>query len=182
MSARSYSQQEKAGVATTILNRIDLAVLWVERSLDVCCMLAMLAASIVLSFSAVSRHFFALGNAFQDELVVFLLVSAVFLSAARVQAKRGHIAIEIIEHSLSAQLERARRILVDAATLCFCIIFAFKSWSLVTLAWAEGHTTTSTWAPKLWFPYSLMAVGMSLLGVRLAMQILWAAIRNRAET
>jgi TRAP-type C4-dicarboxylate transport system permease small subunit len=182
MNIGSCSEGKEFGVATTLLKRIDVAVRCLERALAVGCMLAILAASVVLSFSAVGRHLFALGNAFQDELVVFLLVSAVFLSAAQVQNKRGHIAIEIVEHPLFARLDRARQIAVDGATAAFCIFFAYKSWQLVKLAWIEKHTSTSTWAPDLWFPYSLMALGMSLLAVRLAVQVLWAAIESRAET
>jgi len=35
----------------------------------------------------------------------------------------------------------------------------------------EGQTTSSSWAPPLWIPYGLMAAGMSLLGLQLAVQL-----------
>jgi TRAP-type C4-dicarboxylate transport system permease small subunit len=35
----------------------------------------------------------------------------------------------------------------------------------------EGQTTTSTFAPPLWIPYSIMAVGMSLLTLQLLVQV-----------
>ncbi|OZA84452.1 MAG: TRAP transporter small permease protein, partial [Burkholderiales bacterium 34-67-9] len=39
-------------------------------------------------------------------------------------------------------------------------------------AWAEGQTTSSSWAPPLWIPYSLMAAGMSLLALQIALQVI----------
>jgi TRAP-type C4-dicarboxylate transport system permease small subunit len=35
----------------------------------------------------------------------------------------------------------------------------------------DGRVTDSAWAPPLWIPYSLMTAGMSLLTLRLVMQL-----------
>jgi TRAP-type C4-dicarboxylate transport system permease small subunit len=52
----------------------------------------------------------------------------------------------------------------------FCAFFSWKSWSLFHEVWTEGQTTSSSFAPPLWIPYSLMAVGMSLLTIQLFLQ------------
>ena len=57
---------------------------------------ALLAASIVLTYSVIVRYFLKISTDWQDEMSVFLIIGAVFMSAAAIQARRGHVAIEAI--------------------------------------------------------------------------------------
>ncbi|MDQ6685601.1 MAG: TRAP transporter small permease [Pseudomonadota bacterium] len=135
-----------------------------------CGMVALLAASLVLTSSVVTRYLFKSSTDWQDETAVFLLVGATFLCGAFVQAIRGHIGIEAVSSVLSPSLNRARLALVDLLCLLFCSFFAWKSWTLLREAWVDGQTTSSSWAPPLWIPYSLMAAGMTLIALQLAVQ------------
>jgi TRAP-type C4-dicarboxylate transport system permease small subunit len=63
--------------------------------------------------------------------------------------------------------------------LAFCALFAWKSWTLLRDAWVDGQTTTSSWAPPLWIPYGLMALGMTLLALQLAVQLVASVNRLR---
>src|SRR6185369_4846348 len=108
----------------------------------------------------------------QDELSVFLIVGAVFMSSAAIQAQRGHVAIEAVVSILPAGANRIRQLFVDIASLLFCGFFSWKSWTLLEEAWTENHHSGSTWGPPLWIPYSLMAVGMTLLTLQLLLQVI----------
>jgi TRAP-type C4-dicarboxylate transport system permease small subunit len=63
-----------------------------------------------------------------------------------------------------------RRLVVDVMSLAFCAFFAWKSWTLFHEAWRDHMTTSSTFSPPLTIPYGLMAAGMTLLVVQLALQ------------
>jgi len=159
------------GWLRALLQRINALMLLLS-------MLAMVAACAVLTASVVLRYFLHAPTDWQDEVAVFLLVFVTFGSGAWVQEQRGHIGIEAVGALLSARVNRVRALLCDCVSLAFCGFFAWKSWTLVHEAWAEGMTTSSTWAPPLWFPYGLMAAGMSLLALQLLMQVL-AGVRWR---
>ena len=141
-------------------------------------MIGLLIASCVLTFSVVSRYFFKAATDWQDEVAVFSIVGAVFLSGAWVQSQRGHVGIEAIAGLLPPKVDRVRRFLVDLLTLAFCAFFAWKSWTLFHEAWVDKMTTSSTFSPPLTIPYGLMAAGMTLLVVQLLLQTIAYFVRE----
>jgi TRAP-type C4-dicarboxylate transport system permease small subunit len=132
---------------------------------------ALMIAAGVLTYSVVTRYFLHYSTDWQDEFSVFLIVGAVFMSAASVQARRGHVAIEAVSVLLPRKVNHFRLLLVDAASFAFCAFFAWKSWTLLEEAIVENFHSSSTWGPPLWIPYSLMTAGMVLLSVQLLFQI-----------
>ena len=148
------------------------AVDWANRATLVFGMIALVAASFILTFSVVSRYLFKAATDWQDEAAVFCIVGTVFLCGAYVQAGRGHVGIEAISSLLPPAVNRVRQILVDVFTLLFCSFFAWKSWTLWHEAWVDKMTTSSTWAPPLAIPYGMMAAGMTLLALQVLLQVL----------
>jgi TRAP-type C4-dicarboxylate transport system permease small subunit len=135
-------------------------------------MIAMLVACLILTSSVVLRYFLKIPTDWQDEASVFLLIGAVFMSGAFVQAERGHIGISAIEGYCSPLVNRLRLLFCDIASFAFCTFFTYKTWSMLHEAVAEGQTTGSTWDPPLWIPYGLMASGLTLLCLQLLLQVL----------
>ncbi len=158
------------GARQRCLGVLDRAMLWLNRAILLPCMLALLFAAGILTYSVFSRYYFKVPTDWQDEASVFLLVGATFLSGSYVQSYRGHVGIDAVAGILPSGLNRARKIGADLATALFCAFFSWKSWTLLAEAIAEGQTTTSSWGPPLWIPYSTMAVGMSLVGLQAALQ------------
>jgi TRAP-type C4-dicarboxylate transport system permease small subunit len=160
------------GAAARILAFLNT---WIVRAGAI----ALLAASAILTYSVVARNAFKIATDWQDEAAVFCIVGAVFAASAYVQSLRGHIGIELLAHFLSPRANRIRAILVDVASFLFCAFFAWKSWTLWHEAYVDKQTTTSAWAPPLWIPYGLMAFGISLLAVQIALQVAAAIERRR---
>src|SRR5262245_63849351 len=131
---------------------------------------ALVAAGFVLTYSVIVRYFLKFSTDWQDELSVFLIVGAVFMSSAAVQALRGHVAIETIVGLLSARANSTRQILVDAASLAFCAFFASNCWTLLHEAWVAGYDSGSTCGPRAWVPYSQMAIGSMMIRLQILMQ------------
>lgn len=144
---------------------------WVNQAMVILGMVALLVASVVLTYSVVSRYVMQASTDWQDEAAVFCLVGATFLCGAFVQAWRGHVGIEAISGLLPAAINRLRLLLVDLMGCAFCSFFSWKSWTLFHEAWVEQQTTSSSWAPPLSIPYGLMAVGMTLLSLQLLVQL-----------
>jgi TRAP-type C4-dicarboxylate transport system permease small subunit len=152
------------------LRRLSKSLNWINRQMLRLSMVALVLTSVVLTYSVLTRYLFKVPTDWQDEASVFMLVGAIFLCTAYVQAQRGHVGIEALAALLPAGVNRVRRIIVDCASTLFCGFFCWKSWTLFYEAWSEGQTTSSSFAPPLWIPYGLMAVGMTLLALQLLLQ------------
>jgi len=139
---------------------------------------AIAAAAVVLTWEVAGRYFFSIPSDWQDELSTFLLIGATFASAAWIQARRGHVAIDALSHLLSPAADRVRRIMADVLSFLFVSFFAWKSVTLLLEALADGQTTPSAWGPPLWIPYGCMSAGMTLLAVQLLLQVLASGHRN----
>jgi TRAP-type C4-dicarboxylate transport system permease small subunit len=163
--ARGPAPPDNAIVAAAMaaLDRLNRGLMFVS-------MIALVLTAFVLTYSVVSRYFFHAPTDWQDEASVFMLVGVTFFCTAFVQSHRGHIGIEAIASLLPRRVNAARLLLVDVLSAVFCSFFAWKSWTLFHEAWADGQTTSSTFAPPLWIPYSMMAAGMTLLALQIVLQ------------
>jgi len=153
------------GAHSRILDAVNRLVVFLSS-------IALVVASVVLTYGVITRYFLHFSTDWQDELSVFLIVGAVFMSSAAVQARRGHVAIEAISSLLSDRANRVRLFFVDIATFVFCAYFSWKSAQLLKEAIEEGYRSSSTWQPPLWVPYSLMTVGMTLLTIQVLLQVI----------
>ena len=144
----------------------------VNNGLVALSMIAMVLTALILTYSVVSRYFFHAPTDWQDEASIFMLVGVTFFCCAYVQSYRGHIGIEALASILPPKVNAVRMFFVDLLSFLFCAFFTWKSWTLWHEAWVDGQTTTSTFAPPLWIPYSMMAAGMTLLSLQILLQVL----------
>jgi len=164
--------QQAAATSPLLVAAFERALSWCNHVIVVIASIALIAACAILSYSVLGRALFQSPNYWQDEAAVFLLVGATFMTSAYVQQRRGHIGIEAFVGLLSPRVNRVRLWLVDVATFLFCAFFAWKSWTLTYEAWDDGQVSNSMWSPPLDIPYGLMALGMTLLCVQIALQII----------
>ena len=155
-----------------------VALDYLNRAITLLSSIALVVAALVLTYSVFSRYFFHFSTDWQDELSVFLIVGAVFMSGAAIQAVRGHVAIEAVVGLLPPRANWVRLLCVDFISFAFCAYFSWKSWALLAEAWIENYHSGSTWGPPLWIPYSLMTFGMALLSLQLLLQLV-AELRRR---
>src|SRR6266436_923194 len=75
---------------------VGRALAFVNRAIVLLSSIALVIASFVLTYSVASRYFLHLSTDWQDELSVFLIVGAVFMSSASILLCRDTVATEAI--------------------------------------------------------------------------------------
>jgi TRAP-type C4-dicarboxylate transport system permease small subunit len=144
-------------------------------------MIAIALAGAILSWEASARYLFKIPSDWQDEVTIFLLVGATFLSCAWVQRSRGHIGIQALAAVLSPRVNLFRIFLSDVMSFLFCTFFAWKSWTLLLEAIEDHQISGSAFGAPLWIPYSTMAIGTSLLSLVLLAQVLQYVFNSPAH-
>ena len=165
LSSGEASYSEASGGLTS---RAIAAINWLLFRFSA---LALVAAGVVLTVCVTLSLVWGWSFAWLDEVTIFLIAGAIFLSAGTVQARRGHIGIEVLAGFLPPGANRARLQVIDALCLLFAAIFAWKSGLLLFEAINEGQTSSSAWGPPLSIPYALLTVGMTLLALQIAVQV-----------
>src|SRR5262249_7938672 len=161
-----------AAASNPLVAALGRALDFCNRIIVILAGIALVAACVILSYSVLGRALFKSPNYWQDEAAGFLLVGATCMTAAYVQSQRGHVAIEAFTSLMSPLANRIRLWLVDVASFAFCAFFTWKSYTLAHEAYVDGQVSNSMWSPPLAIPYTLMALGMSLLCIQLLLQII----------
>lgn len=109
------------------------------------------------------------------EATQLLIAPAVFLALSWVQARRGHVGMDL----LHTRLPLRGRALVDCATLSLALL------TFLTITWFSLESTLEAWEVddvtptanlRTWWSKAAVPLGSSLLCVRLAMQLVESVV------
>lgn len=104
------------------------------------------------------------------ELTQLLIAPAVFLALSWVQARRGHVGMDLLHEKLSPRGRAAADCLtLTLALVTFAVITWFSAQSTWT-AWEVGDVTPTA-NITTWWSRAAVPVGSALLCVRLGMQL-----------
>ena len=128
-------------------------------------------SAVLLTGEVMARYIYNAPSDWSLELCILMLIAATFMAAGHTLAARAHVNIDIVDHLISGTLSLWRLLLAALGAAGLCGFVAVNAWRLTGIAWSEGWVSNSTWGPKLWIPFSLIALGMSLLALQYLVQI-----------
>ena len=134
-------------------------------------------AAVALNFAnVVDRYVFGHAMLSADELQVFALVFMVFLGAAVVTWRRGHLRMDVLIEACPARL---RTVVRAIEALVFVVLAGFVAWQsalYVRDMYRLGRASDMAGVP-MWIPHAAVAVGFTLMLLALAAR--GAAVRRR---
>ena len=170
-----------APAATGLWSRFVRGLAWFNTVTGYLSGIVIVVCSVIIVFEVLVRYLFKWATDWEIEMCVILLIIATFMSAAYTQLKRGHVTIEVLEHVLSARVNRWRFFIGDVLSFVFCMFVAGNAWYFYLEAAHDGRVSNSSWAPKLWIPYLFMAIGMTTLALQQLVQIVENRRANAAR-
>jgi len=102
------------------------------------------------------------------EFAGFFLTAASFLALAGTLRAGGHIRVLLLLHRLPQRVQRAAEHWCVAAALAVSAYFAGYTWKLVAESFEYNDMSPGIVPVALWLPQSAMALGLSVLAIALA--------------
>ncbi|MCG6121938.1 MAG: TRAP transporter small permease subunit [Microvirga sp.] len=105
------------------------------------------------------------------EVIIFLIIWAMFLAAARLIDRGGHIRIDIVLSMVSPATRRVLALIAALLGLVVALLLFWSGWTVVEEAVRWREYTSSTLRLPLWVYYASLPTGAALLAIRLVAQI-----------
>lgn len=139
-----------------VFDRIDILVGWVAAAL-------MAAALAISAFAITGRYLLpGLSTNWVSEVVIFLVIWAVLLGAARIERRSAHIRVDFLMDRLPAIGRRAADLTSLALTLVVAVALVAAGWLVVDEAMLWDERSTSTLQLPLWLYYSALPASFVL--------------------
>ena len=131
-------------------------------------------AMMIICYDVVGRYF--MPTILVDwtlEVVIYLVVWALFLCVINLPLKRSHISTDIVTSHLSNKTRYKLELLSSFAGLVFCLIFLFYGAYVVEFAYGFGEIgNTSLQFPK-WIYYLFLPISMFLQCIGYTLRIVY---------
>ena len=114
-----------------------------------------------------TRYIFPAWHAdWADEIIIILVLWAIWLSGGRLVSERAHVTTDVIVNLVSAKTLRLLAIPHYLLGAAFCGVYAWAGIEVVAFAIVIGEKSEASLQYPLWIYYLCIPVGAALMGLR----------------
>ena len=136
---------------------------------------AMLVASVAINFAnIIGRYFLSVSIPWAEEMMLFLMIGAVFLGIGPVGWLGRHIRMDVIVSLLPPRARKVFEVFSDLVTIATCVMLAIFAWPVMTML-AELDQRSETANIPMVIPQAVVPLGLLLMALLIAR----AALRAR---
>jgi len=114
--------------------------------------------------NVVARYLFSYPIFWAEEILIFLVIWAVFLVAGSITYRGAHLNMDLIHAGLSPLWKRIINAAIAAALIVCTIFAAIQSWKVVLLHYRNHGVTAGTDIPLV-IPHSALVFGFGFMAV-----------------
>jgi C4-dicarboxylate transporter DctQ subunit len=130
-----------------------------------------ISALAVAFFGVVMRYIFQAPPSWTEEVCIYMIIWAVFISASTLAEEKGHVGATLIIERLPVQFRRFVAIFNGFVCLFFCSIISWYGSQIVWQTYACGQKSSTALRFPLWIAYLSVTLGCLLVGIRYCVRI-----------
>src|SRR5262245_24444607 len=134
---------------------------------------ALIAASVVIVCEMVFiRYVLNQNTIWQTDFVTFSIVAATFIGSPYLLLNRGHVNVDVLPLYLGHEGRYRLALASMLMSLAFCAVMTVLTFQFWHEAWENNWRSESMWRARLWIHYGAMPVGVALLSLQYAAEIM----------
>jgi TRAP-type C4-dicarboxylate transport system permease small subunit len=122
------------------------------------------------------RYVLNLTTIWQTDFVTYSLIAATFVGSPYVLMTRGHVNVDVLPLHLGPRMRFWLAIATGVVGIAFCVTLAILTFLYWHEAWTNNWRSNTMWRARLWIPYSAMPIGLVLLTLQYAVELICVAI------
>jgi TRAP-type C4-dicarboxylate transport system permease small subunit len=132
-------------------------------------------AVLVVCDMVIERYFLNRTTIWQIDVVTYSIVAATFVGSAYVLMLRGHVNVDVLPLHLGPRSRYWLALVTTIAALAFCAVLFVLCTQFWHQAYSESWHSNTVWRARLWIPYLAMPVGLGLLVLQYAAELMCLA-------
>ena len=138
----------------------------------------MLVASVAINFAnIIGRYFLSVSIPWAEEMMLFLMIGAVFLGIGPVGWLGRHIRMDVVVSLLPPRAREVFEIFSDVVTIATCAMLAVFAWPVMTML-AELDQRSAMANIPLVVPQAVVPFGLLLMALLIAVRLLVHGVRH----
>ncbi|HZI83904.1 MAG TPA: TRAP transporter small permease [Casimicrobiaceae bacterium] len=111
----------------------------------------------------------------QIDVVTYSIVAATFVGSGYVLMLRGHVNVDVLPLHLGPRARYWLALMTTVLALGFCVVLLVLCTQFWYQAYSGSWRSNTVWRARLWVPYLAMPVGLGLLVLQYAAELLCLA-------
>jgi TRAP-type C4-dicarboxylate transport system permease small subunit len=132
-------------------------------------------AVLVICDMVVERYIFNLTTIWQIDVVTYSIVSATFIGSAYVLMTRGHVNVDVLPMHLGPTARYWLALFTIILAFGFVLVLFVLCTAYWYQSWTENWHSDTVWRARLWVPYLSMPIGLGLLVLQYAAELICVA-------
>jgi C4-dicarboxylate transporter DctQ subunit len=130
-----------------------------------------LSATLISFWAVFARYLLHNPPDWGEEVVIYLIIWAVFITASILAEEKGHVAATLIVERFPLRARRVLAVFNGLVALGFCVIVTFFGYKIVSAAYVFDERSLTALRFPVWIPYLSVAAGCTLVALRYALRV-----------
>lgn len=130
-----------------------------------------LSALAIAFYGVITRYLLRRPPDWAEEIVIYLIIWAVFFTASILAAEKGHVAATLIVERFSMKTRRYLAVFNGAVALAFCVAVSILGFKIVAAAYIYDERSLTALRFPVWIPYLSVAAGCTLIALRYVLRV-----------